>query len=260
MFSRAKERSAARDQKGSVGAMLKLATTRAPLQRFVQQVLGEPVALAPPHEFERYAFEDREAARLAWVSRVVDEYRSVVVFAELLHALADAEAPFAIQAAMHGLIGDELRHTYQCAEVARWLGGFDDLNVDLEGLGVPNTHDSPRARVLEIVAREIVVAEEESIRVLKAYRDATEAPSIRATLAAILADEARHAAAGREILAELASVFTDDASQRMLDSLKVVMPEDRERLRRTYREGAIDGPGRGLGASLRVSDLEPLVR
>jgi hypothetical protein len=40
-----------------------------------------------------HAPADIDAARLAWAGRIVDEYRSVAMFSELLRLLADLEAP-----------------------------------------------------------------------------------------------------------------------------------------------------------------------
>lgn len=111
------------------------------------------------------------------------------------------------------------------------------------------------ARVLEVVAREMVVAEEESIFVLRAYRDATTEPNIGRVLDTLLQDEVRHAAAGRELYGLLKECLPAEAIAALLVGLPETMASDRLRLRHGYSLGAIDGPGRCLGVSLRPDDL-----
>ena len=222
--------------------MIAFATDSALLRRFA----GTLGLVAP--ELSGYPAADCEAARLAWAARIVDEYRSVAVFSELLQLLADLEAPFAVLCAVQQIIGDELRHTRVMAEVVDWLGGMADLAIDLSDIGLPpRAADEPAAvRARRIVGRELVVAEEESIAVLAAYRDATTEPAIRAVLAQVLTDEVRHAAAGRAILAALGGATAELAAE---------MAADRARLRVDYASGAVGGPGRALGACIERVDL-----
>jgi hypothetical protein len=179
------------------------------------------------------------------------------VFGELLHLLADLEAPFAALCAVQHLIGDELRHTAWCAEAAAWLGGHADLDIDLADIGLPPRGEHGKARrALDIIGRELVVGEEESVVVLAAYRDAAEAPRLRGLLGDLLRDEARHAAAGRALLrlftaGPLAATVTDaDRAE-----LAATMAADRRDLRARYLATAHGGPGRALGASLVPADL-----
>jgi hypothetical protein len=232
--------------------MIELATDVGLLRRFVTELADtspRPVPRAP--DLAAYGEADREAARLAWASRIVDEYRSVAVFAELLQLLTDLEAPFAELCAVQRLIGDELRHTQLTAQVVDWLGGRADLAIDLSAVGLPprDADESPAARASRIIARELVVAEEESVYVLIAYRDAAREPAIRAVFELVLADEVRHAAVGRALLAR----FADGA-------LATMMADDRAALRADYLRSARGGPGRALGASIEQADLEAIWR
>ena len=107
-----------------------------------------------------------------------------------------------------------------------------------------------------IIARELVVAEEESVDILAAYRDATAAGPIRDVLAALLRDEVRHAAAGRALLrmfhdGDLAGAITADDRA----TVAAVMASDRAVLRAGYVASAVGGPGRGLGACIEATDL-----
>lgn len=226
--------------------------------RFVRDLLAQaPRELSGDRPaLDGYAPEEVEAARIAWAGRIVDEHRSVVTFSEVLRMLADAEAPFDALVTMHRLIGDELRHVKMCAEVATWLGGIDDLVIDLEGLGLPPAPGvSPAARAYEAVVRELCVAETESVRVLRAYRDATRDPAIREVLQVILCDEARHAAAGDALAARLAAAVPASELAEVRSRLPETMERDIAELRATYLDSARGGPGRELGASLFAHEV-----
>jgi hypothetical protein len=228
-------------------------TTEVPLlRRFAHELV--PEALAAPR-LAAYSHEDIEAARLAWAGRIYDEYRSVAIFSELLQLLADVEAPFAALCAVHRLIGDELRHTELTARVVEWLGGTADLVIDLADSGLPPRSETKACRAVRIVAREIVAAEEESVLVLAAYRDAASDPAIRAVFSALLADEVRHAGAGRAVLAELSRVLAAE-TRELRAELPELLAADRAQLREAYRQSARGGPGRALGACLEPADLE----
>ena len=193
---------------------------------------------------------------MVWANRVVDEYRSVAVFSELLLLLAEIEAPYDALCAVQRLIGDELRHTQLCATVVGWLGGAGDLNIDLSGLTLPSRRRQPAAaRALRIIGRELVVAEEESVPVLVAYRDATSQPEIAAVLGILVTDEARHAAAGRSLWRVFAQGRLANATQRARADICAEMAADRASLREAHAATAHGGAGRGLGASLCAHDL-----
>lgn len=231
--------------------MIELATDQTVLRRFASELDASALRPTPERpDLSRHAAIDRDAARFAWASRIVDEYRSVAVFGELLHLLAELEAPYDALCAVQRVIGDELRHTRLCAEVLDWLGGADDFDIDLAGLGLPpRDPDEPiAARALAIIGRELVVAEEESVHVLAAFRDSTTEPAIRAVLGILLVDEARHAAAGRALYRALSAGPIGAAAGPALAALTATMDADRADLRARYAAGAIDGPGRALGA------------
>lgn len=242
--------------------MIELHASRVGLfRRFVDDLHAtapRPVPARP--DLSAFAAEDVEAARLAWASRIVDEYRSVAVFAELLHLLTDLEAPFPVLCTVHRLIGDELRHTQLTATVVDWLGGSADLAIDLSEVSLPPrpANEPAIARAVQIIARELVGVEEESIFALAAYRDATTEPAIRAVLDLVLLDEVRHAASGRALLDELSRGPLADACAAELARLAPQLAADREHLRATYRASANGGRGRALGGALELDDLEAI--
>jgi hypothetical protein len=238
--------------------MIALETDDALLARFPRDLAAEGKdlhGLRP--DLSVFTTADRDAARMAWATRIVDEYRSVVVFSELLTLFARLEMPYATLCAVQRLIGDELRHTRLAAEVAGWLGGIADLEIDLRELGLPETDHTPAGRALAIVAREISVAETESIRMLRAYRDATTDPAVTAVLAELLRDEVRHAAVGPVLEAALVAHLPAPAFGGLLADLEAIKREDRRDLRALYAATAAGGPGRGLGASITPSDVAP---
>lgn len=212
-------------------------------------------ASLPP--LERYSREEIDAARHAWAVRVVDEYRSVVVLSELLALLSRAQAPFACLAAVQRLVADELRHTHRCSEALAAVDPEARTRIDLSDLGLPPSTEPPLHWAYEVVAREIVAAERESVVILRAYRDATTEPFLRAILQELLRDEVRHAAAGPPLAAALAATI-DPARLRDLDThVAALTARDVEELRRAYRASATGGPGRALGASIVPTDLGP---
>jgi hypothetical protein len=87
------------------------------------------------YEIERLPVKVKRGGVIA--ERIVDEFRSVVVFSELLQRMGECEAPFDALCAVHGLIGDELRHAALCARVASWFGPASRYDVDLAGLALP---------------------------------------------------------------------------------------------------------------------------
>jgi len=227
-------------------------------RRFVRELEEQaPLdCLANPPRLDGVHPDDIEVGRLVWAGRIVDEYRSVVVFTELLKLLAECEAPFAALCTVQRLIGDELRHARACAQVVEWLGGFDGLSVDLADLALPARDDSKEGRALEIVVRELVVAETESLVMLRACRDATEQPAIRRVLEMLLRDEVRHAAAGQHLSLLLESSLSGTAIAAVQARLPETIESDRAHIREQYMRTLVGGPGRAVGASLNIEDVQ----
>jgi hypothetical protein len=242
--------------------MIRLRTDDPVLARFVHDLGSQsprPLGNLRP-DLTGASSEDIAVAHLAWGNRVVDEYRSVVVFSELLRTMAEAEAPFATLCAVQRMIGDELRHTELCASVADALGGLDALEIDLAGLGLPPSSDPPAVRSLEIVLRELVVAETESVPALRAYLRAAEDAAVRAVLEILLMDEVRHAAVGRALHTALQASYPRDTIQGLLDRLPRIVARETAYLRAQYRSSAVGGPGKRYGASILPEDLEAAVK
>lgn len=209
-----------------------------------------------PADLSAASAADIEAARVTWANRVIDEYRGFVVFSEVLTLLGDAAAPFAVLSAVERVVADELRHVRLCHTVVEWLGGWDDLHPDLEGMRPRRTGKPALSDARRLIALEMVVGESESIPMFEAFRRATTDASIQRVLTIIMQDEVRHAAAGRAILpvVEQAAI---EAGVTLEPDLVETMATTREHIRALYRRAATDGPGRALGASIRAEDLTP---
>ncbi|WP_437996118.1 ferritin-like domain-containing protein [Sorangium sp. So ce185] len=241
--------------------MIGLATDDPILARFARDLdaqasIGVEDGPGARLDLDRFTAEDIEHAQLAWSHRVMGEYRGVVIYTELLSALVEAEAPYPALAAVHRIIGDELRHTRLCAEVVGWLGGWESLHLDLGGQRMPRTDEPPAARALEIAARELVVVEEASVITLRAYVRAAGEPSIRRAFESLLRDEVRHAAAGRSLVALIERSYPESELATVKARLRARLPDERRHLHEQALARAVGGPGRELGAKLGPGDLE----
>jgi hypothetical protein len=237
--------------------MIALDSTEPVIGRFPAELAAQAPSLSLRPDLVGVDSRDVAAARFAWATRIVDEYRSVLVFSELLTLLARLEMPYAALCAVQRLIGDELRHTRLCAEVVDWFGGFDDLEIDLSNLALPPTDHTTAGRAYAIIAREITVAEKESVRILRAFRDATTDPAIHQVLSQLLVDEVRHAAVGPRLEVMMRRALPAEAFGGLLDEIEEIKREDREDLRALYCDVATGGPGRAFGASITGRDVAP---
>lgn len=233
--------------------------TGTPLARFVRDLDAHtaPALSVLTPDLDGASAEDIDAAQLGWASRIVDEYRSAVRFTSLLADLMAIDAPYPMLATVHRLIGDELRHAHLCARLAASFGPLDGLGVELDGLGWPRTRDDAAERALELVVRELVIGEGESLACMRAYRHATTDPACRALFDHLLEDEARHFTAGRHLEAMLRATYP-----RLVpfdDSLEDVLLEDVRAIRRQHRSDARGGPGRRYGVSIRLDEAPPEV-
>lgn len=231
----------------------------ATLDRFVRELEAqahEPLEVLAP-DLSQATLADREAARWGWAYRVIDEYRSATRFTQLLNDLLDAEAPYPALAAVHRLIGDELRHARLCARFAASFGPLDDMRVELDGLGWKGQPRPPAERALEIIVRELVIGEGESIAMMRCYRRATSDPAAQRVLDLLLTEEARHFAAGQHLEQTMLDAFPTLAPFH--ESLEDVLLDDVQVIRTQHREGARGGPGRAFGVSISADEAPPAV-
>lgn len=234
-------------------------SARSALARFARELDAQDVRVCAPPDLSGVSHADREAAFLGWAGRIVDEQGSVAAFTELLTHLVALEAPYAALATVHRIIGDELRHVRLCAEVASWFGELETLEIDLSGLELPEAREGRAARALEIVVRELVVGEAESLLMLRAYRDASTDASVLCAYEVLLFDEARHAAAGRHLDALLRECLPADALAPFVAREAQVRAQDRAHMRAAHLDGARGGPGRAFGVSITEAEARAAI-
>ena len=152
----------------------------------------------------------RERLRLAWSSRVSAEYRSMVVFSELLARMPEAGLPLEVSCAASRLIADEARHTEHCARLAEALGGHAEATVTDDELRLADPSLSARLFVARWTASMFCVGESGSVGLLQALaREATD-PCVRAVLADLLRDESLHDRFGWALARAVFPLLTDD--------------------------------------------------
>ena len=111
----------------------------------------------------------RERLRAAWSARVAAEYRSMVVFSELLARMPEAGLPLEVSCAATRLIADEARHTEYCARLADALGGRSDATVGDDELRLADPSLSARLFVARWTASMFCVGESASVEIGRAH-------------------------------------------------------------------------------------------
>ena len=152
----------------------------------------------------------RERLRAAWSARAAAEYRSMVVFSELLARMPEAGLPLEVSCAASRLIADEARHTEHCARLAEALGGRDDATVDDEDLRLADPSLSARLFVARWTASMFCVGEAASVGLLQALaREATD-PCVAAVVGALVRDESLHDRFGWALARTVFPALSDD--------------------------------------------------
>jgi hypothetical protein len=220
------------------------------LRRQLLEQARHPFPEAAP-DLARYDRADVEAARLQWLNRVVQEHRAVVDYADLLSLLADVDAPFDALSGLERVIADEMRHIAYCRTVVSWLGGSDDFELDLTGFPRrPRPDGQWLEHAILRVTEELLIAEEASLPVQKAYVRACTEPSLRAVLQILLEDDGLHAAIGRAIVDLLIEVVPAGERDAVAGRARTHEEEVRRALLAIHRAAAQGGPGGALGGSV----------
>jgi hypothetical protein len=154
----------------------------------------------------------REELRRAWSARVVAEYRSMVVFSEMIARLPEAGMPLEVSCAASRLLSDEARHVDLCAKVADRLGGSADAMVTRAELRFSDEGLSAELFVARWTLSMMCVGECASVGLLKALADAADDPCISQVLDTLYRDEVLHDKFGWALAREI--VPTLSAEQR----------------------------------------------
>jgi hypothetical protein len=145
------------------------------------------------------------------------------VFAEMHAGLLDAGAPLDLLRALASITQDEIGHASRCLDMAKELGGRPaehrpELMRDrLKG------HTDRRRMALSLLLIEGTIGETISSALFHAGRQLTREPLARATLGAILRDEARHARVAWQGMCVLAPTLAPDDREALQEELRLSM-------------------------------------
>lgn len=167
------------------------------------------------------SFETHEAAAAGWRLNGATEHASIAAFSSFSNQLLALGAPsiFVEQAHMDAI--DEVRHARTCYEIASgFAAGSDAVGPGpLPAAVWPADRETTPESVAEECLVECCVLESASADAAARMADAAEAPTIRAALTKIAADEARHAQHGWEVLTWLWPQLTSAESERVFGAL-----------------------------------------
>ena len=164
-----------------------------------------------------------EASAATWRKRMVHEYESASVFAQIVPQLMEGGATIDFKTTVLRCAMDELRHATLCAQVVEFLG-FDhevEMQVDLEP--VPRHEDTTR-RVAAL--RNLLFAsltETISMGLLTGERERVKEPFIARVLRRLAADESLHARVGWTYLASIHDDLSDEELQAIRDYMPVAL-------------------------------------
>jgi hypothetical protein len=131
--------------------------------------------------------------RWTWSRRIAAEYGSGALTLQLAHWLATLGAPTQLTLAAMDVARDELDHAERCTAVSRAAGREPRPTLAREGLAFPADPAQPLERaVLGTLVRSFCIGETLAVPLFRDMRDGCTVPIARATLDAILVDEARH--------------------------------------------------------------------
>jgi len=180
------------------------------------------------------AHDPMEAVRHVWRRRVMAEYGSAALTAELLHQLLVLGLSPDTLETCHRIVGDEMAHAELSLEVFLAAGGSSDVDIplDREGLRSHRSLDAPlEFRALATVADAFCCGETVAVPLFRAIREPTEEPAAVAALDRILRDESIHRAFGWDVLDELLERTGEEGRRWVREHVHSYM----ERIRRAYR-------------------------
>ncbi|WP_437542228.1 hypothetical protein WME97_29120 [Sorangium sp. So ce367] len=161
----------------------------------------DPAALPPA---------DVEIARQAWAARAVAEYRSMIVFGELIARFAELRLPLEVTTAASRLLQDEARHTELCARAADALGGNHGATLAPSDLQLPRNGLPAHLFVARWTASMFCVGESASVGILDVLQQHTTDPCLQVVVGTLLRDEILHDRFGWALARLVFPRLTDD--------------------------------------------------
>lgn len=161
----------------------------------------------------RYRPEALRGAQQVWTSLALSEYAAIASFAQLVRALAEAQAPLDLIGMTGDFLADEVKHVELACRVVMQLGGAVPRKFEPERL-VPASDMSlsPFSRANELALRVGCIGEAFASATAVPVMRAVTHPVIRGVYQTILKDEARHCRFG-SLYFEWASEHWDEAER-----------------------------------------------
>jgi hypothetical protein len=153
---------------------------------------------------------ERDLVRRAWAARVEAEYRSMVVFGELIARFPEVGLALEVSCAASRLLQDEARHTELCARVAEVFGGYDEATLDPAHLRLVDDALPAHLFVARWTASMFCVGEAASVGLLGVLRDGATDPCVASVLDTLLRDEVLHDRFGWALARMVFPLLTDD--------------------------------------------------
>jgi len=157
--------------------------------------------------------KDIEIARHAWAARAIAEYRSMVVFGELIARFPEMRLPLEVTSAATRLLSDEARHTELCEKVASKLGGHAGVDLRPDDLRLRRDDLPAHLFVARWTTSMFCVGESASVGILKVLLEHTKDPCIEAVLRILLRDEILHDRFGWALARLVLPRLTDDEQE-----------------------------------------------
>ncbi len=195
------------------------------------------------------------SARRTWTEVALNEYRAVLLFTDVVRALAVAKAPLDVVGMASDFLADECVHVELASRLAGELGGGVAFDVDLDAVVPPPDRAlSPLQRANEIVLCVSSIVEAFSGGTALGSRNVASHALPRAIFDRILADEAHHRRLGA-LYFDWAADLLDDAERARLTKVTVRTLEGLAPFWRRPTSPAVDGVTR---EGWRVEDIHTL--
>jgi hypothetical protein len=173
------------------------------------------------------------AAQRVWTALALSEYVAIVSFAQVVRALACAQAPLDLIGMTSDFLADETKHVELASRVVMQLGGAVPRRFDATRLGWPeDPRHTPFQRANELALRVGCIGEAFASATAVPIMRATTHPLIRSVYETILRDEARHCRFG-SLYFEWASEQWDDPERERLATVALDMLAGYEHRART---------------------------
>ena len=193
--------------------------------RIIRSMLGGDRDRAPERRDDDVLSNEYHPAAMkvavdTWRKRMIHEYESASVFAQIVPQLMEAGATVDFSTTVLRCAMDELRHATLCSQVIEFLGADPRTQVEIDLEQVPH-HDDCSRRVSAV--RNLLFAsltETISMGLLTEERERVVEPYVARVLRQLAADESLHARVGWTYLAAI----HEDLSDEELQDLRAYMP------------------------------------